>query len=122
VALEEHVVVTRVVTNARLYATYRACMGFWDGQTCDKSQPRSVVSDCSLAGTSERIEEHDARTTRTPTKPCEPPDPDGSECLVLGGVKYWHMASGDDPAGWVTEQQGIVYDAIAHRWHRAPTP
>jgi len=120
--LEEHVVVTRVVADARLYATYRACTGYWDGKKCDRSQPRSVVGDCSLAGAAERIEEHDPpRTTRTATKPCAPPDPEGRECRDLGGVKYWHLGT-DDPGSWVTEQEGIAYDATAHRWHRAAVP
>jgi hypothetical protein len=51
-----------------------------------------------------------------------PRDPDGRDCRELDGVKYWHIESGDDPGSWVTEQEGIVYDDRARRWHRAAAP
>lgn len=136
----EHLRIVRKVADAKKYASYLACSGYWDGKTCDRQQPRGVDADCATAaGTVERPEP--ASTSAFVSGPCsigktktstgaysagdremEQLTTPARRCLSIDGQAHWDFGGEDDLETFAPERADVTFGAASGRWTSTMTP
>lgn len=137
---EEHLRMVRKVADAKRYASYLACTGYWDGKTCDRKQPRGVDADCAAAaGTVERPEPASTSTfassgcstgkTRTASglysaadREMEQLTTPARRCLSIDGQAHWDFGGEDDLESFAPERSDVTFTAASGRWTSTSTP
>lgn len=136
----EHLRLVRKVADAKTYASYLACSGYWDGKTCDRKQPRGVDADCATAaGTVERPEPASTATfvsgpcsigkTKTATglyaagdREMEQLTTPARRCLSIDGQAHWDFGGEDDLESFAPERSDVTFAAASGRWTSTMTP
>lgn len=139
-SFEEQLRIVRKVSDAKKYASYLACTGYWDGKTCDRKQLRGVDADCAAAaGTVEGPEP--ARVASFVSGPCtlgktktfgglysasdremEQLTTPARRCLSIDGQAHWDFGGEDDLESFAPERSDVTFTAASGRWTSTMAP